>query len=144
MSDDGRWVETELGPVWKPAKPKPVSKHDAHSAKKAELRQTLSRWKSRTGISAYYFPYFVGKAWLGEGRAKRMTYIGKVGVADCFVAVLGCVIACEVKTGAADLGALQAVFRDRWTKTGNPHIVYRQPSDLTDVLDRLARERDTR
>jgi hypothetical protein len=135
----GRWITTEMGQVWKPAsKPKRPSQHSAHNDAKAELRKVLSNWKARTRISAYYIPYFVGKVWLGEGRNKRPAYIGKPGVADCFVATMGCVIACEVKTGSGDISALQASFRERWTKTMNPHIVYRKPADLTDCLDQIA------
>jgi hypothetical protein len=137
--DDGRWVTTEMGPVWKAAAPKKrPSQHDAHNQAKADLRKALSLWKGRTGISAYYIPYFVGKVWLGEGRTKRRGYIGKPGVADCFVATMGCVIACEVKTGSGEPSALQAAFKERWDRTGNPHIVYRKASDLTDCLDQIA------
>jgi hypothetical protein len=140
--DDGRWVTTEMGQVWKPTPPrKKPSQHDAHNKAKAEMRVVLSNWKKRTGISAYYIPYFVGKVWLGEGRAKRRGYIGKPGVADCFVATMGCVLACEVKTGSGEPSALQAAFQARWEKTGNPHIVYRRPTDLTDALDQIAAQR---
>ena len=136
---DGHYVTTEFGQVWKPAKPKRKSNQGAHTQAKADLRKTLSNWKARTGISAYYIPYFVGKVWLGENRHKaRQAYIGKKGVADCFVATMGCVLACEVKTGAGEPSALQASFRERWMKAGNPHIVYRKPSDLTDCLDQIA------
>jgi hypothetical protein len=136
----GRWVTTEMGQVWKPAKKK--SQHNAHNDKKAELRVVLSNWKKRTGISAYYIPYFVGKVWLGENPRKlRRAWIGKAGVADCFVATMGCVLACEVKTGSGEPSALQAAFQARWEKTGNPHIVYRRPTDLTDALDQIAAQR---
>jgi hypothetical protein len=139
MPDDGKWITTELGKVWKPAtKPKRPSQHSAHNDAKAELRKVLSNWKARTGISAYYIPYFVGKVYLGEGRAKRKAYIGKPGVADCFIATMGCVIACEVKTGAGEASALQEAFKQRWIKTDNPHIIYRKPADLTDMLDQIA------
>lgn len=139
--DDSRWVQTEMGQVWKPATKKRSNQHDAHNQAKADLRKTLSLWKGRTGISAYYIPYFVGKVWLGEGRTKRRAYIGKPGVADCFIATMGQVIACEVKTGAGEPSALQANFRERWIKTGNPHIVYRRPTDLTDALDQIAAQK---
>jgi hypothetical protein len=134
--DDGKWVPTEFGPVWKKAKPR--SQHNAHNDKKAELRVVLSNWKKRTGISAYYIPYFVGKVWLGEGRVKRAGYIGKPGIADCFVATMGTVVACEVKSGGGEASALQESFKQRWLKTGNPHVLYRQPADLTDCLDQIA------
>src|SRR6185436_10619583 len=138
----GRWVETEMGQVWRADKPaKRPSQHDAHNKAKADLRKTLSNWKARTGISAYYIPYFVGKVWLGEGRSKRRAYIGKPGVADCFIATMCCVLACEVKTGAGDASALQANFKARWEKAGNPHIIYRRPQDLTTCLDELAKQR---
>jgi hypothetical protein len=134
--DDGRWVTTELGQVWRPAKKR--SQHNAHNDKKAELRVVLSNWKKRTGISAYYIPYFVGKVWLGEGRVKRPGYIGKPGIADCFVATMGTVVACEVKSGGGEASALQESFKQRWLKTGNPHVLYRQPADITDCLDQIA------
>jgi hypothetical protein len=137
----GRFVSTEMGDVWVPAGKKRPSQHSAHNDAKAELRVVLSNWKKRTGISAYYIPYFVGKVWLGDGRVKRQAYIGKKGVADCFVATMGCVLACEVKTGAGEPSALQAAFKDRWDRSGNPHIVYRKPSDLTDALDQIAAQK---
>jgi hypothetical protein len=135
---DGRWVTTEMGDVWKPASKKRKSNHSAHNDAKAELRKHLSLWKGRTGISAYYIPYFVGKVWLGDGRVKRKGYIGKPGVADCFIATMGCVLACEVKTGAGEASSLQEAFKQRWIKTNNPHIIYRRPTDLTDMLDQIA------
>jgi hypothetical protein len=139
--DDGKWISTEMGQVWKPATRKRPSQHSAHNDAKAELRKVLSNWKARTGISAYYIPYFVGKVWLGDGRVKRKGYIGKPGVADCFIATMGCVLACEVKTGAGEASALQEAFKVRWTKTNNPHIIYRKPSDLTDMLDQIAAQK---
>jgi hypothetical protein len=135
--DDGRWVETEMGSVWKPASKKRAGPTPHNDAKRV-LRVTLSLWKVRTGISAYYVPYFVGSAYLGEGRVKRKAYIGKPGIADVFIATMGCVLAVEVKAGKDTVSALQASFKERWERTGNPHIVYRKPSDLTDCLDQIA------
>jgi hypothetical protein len=137
--DGGRWIETEFGPVWKAEKPKRTQ--TPHAKAKAELRDTLTEWKKRTGVSAYYIPYFVGKVWMGEGRQKRKAHIGRPGVSDVFIATMGCVLACEVKAGRDTPSALQVSFKERWEKTGNPHIVYRKPSDLTDVLDQMAAQR---
>lgn len=108
---------------------------------KADARKALSLWKQRTGISAYYIPYFAGKVTVGDGRVKRTYPVGKKGAADSFIAVLGTVLAAEAKAGADVLSDAQKEFRRRWTKTGNPFVEYRTPQELVDALDQIAAQR---
>jgi hypothetical protein len=116
---------------------KPKQEHP-HAKLKREARTALSLWKKRTGISAYYLPYFVGVAYLGAGRVKRKAYIGKKGVSDSFIGLLGTVVAAEAKTGDAVLKPDQREFRRRWEKAGLPFCEYRTPQQLIDFLDLTA------
>lgn len=108
---------------------------------KADARKALSLWKQRTGISAYYVPYFAGRVTVGDGRVKRTYPVGKKGASDSFIAVLGTVLAAEAKAGSDVLSDAQKEFRRRWVKTGNPFVEYRTPQDLTDALDQIAAQR---
>lgn len=135
-----RWAMTEFGWVEEPA-PRQRSKQTPAQKLKAEARKALSLWKQRTGISAYYIPYFVGRVYVGDGRVKRKYPIGKNGAADSFIAVLGTVLAAECKANDDALSDAQRKFRHRWTKTGCPFVEYRTPRDLTDALDLIAAQR---
>jgi hypothetical protein len=119
---------------------KPKQQHP-HAKLKAEARAALSLWKKRTGISAYYLPYFVGVAFLGIGKAQRKAYIGKKGAADSFIGLLSTVVAAEAKTGSGELEPAQIEFRRRWEKCGLPFIEYRSPEQLTDFLTQIAAQR---
>lgn len=109
-----------------------------HTKLKADARAALSLWKQRTGISAYYVPYFVGQVILPGGRKAS---VGKKGCADSFIAVCGCVLAAEAKAGHDRASPDQVKFRDRWLKTGNPYVLYRSATELTDALDQIAAQR---
>jgi len=128
----GMWVEERI-PQRKTMTPAQILK--------AEGRKALSLWKQRTGISAYYIPYFVGQAYVGDGRVKRKYPIGKSGAADSFIAVLGTVLAAEAKANNDVLSDKQKEFRRRWIKTGNPFVEYRTAAQLVAALDRIATER---
>lgn len=134
-----RWCRTEMG--WG-TEPIPKRKGETPAVKlKAEARKALSLWKQRTGISAYYIPYFAGRVTVGDGRVKRTYPVGKKGASDSFIAVLGTVLAAEAKAGRDVLSDAQKEFRRRWVKTGCPFIEYRTPQELTDALDQIAAQR---
>lgn len=117
------------------------SHHSAHSKLKSDGVKAFALWKRRTGNDGFYVPYFVGKAWLGEGRVKRMVYIGKKGVCDGFFATCGTTLAAEAKTGTGALESDQVEFRRRWLLTGNPFVEYHTPQQLVDALDQIAAQR---
>lgn len=137
-----QWTRTDFGGgLWIQEKLKPTRGTHPHAKLKADARAALSNWKARTGISAYYLPYFVGSVLVGDGRAKRKALIGKKGAADSFIALLGCVLAAECKTGDARATPDQIAFRDRWLATGNPYVLYRSVKEFTDALDQIAAQR---
>lgn len=137
-----RWARIDFGGgMWKLEKAPARKGQTPHTKLKAEARAALSLWKQRTGISAYYVPYFVGTVLVGDGRAKRKVPIGKKGVADSFVAVLGTVLAAEAKAGSDRASPDQIRFRDRWLKTGNPYVLYRSAAEFVDALDQIAAQR---
>lgn len=144
--DEKSWVDefiedVEANIARRAAEPKRRSNHSAHSILKSNGVKAFTLWKQRTGISGYYVPYFVGKVWLGEGRAKRMVYIGKKGVCDGFFATCGTTLAAEAKTGSGALEPDQVEFRRRWLLSGNPFVEYRTPAQLIDALDQIAAQR---
>lgn len=145
IQDPDNWVDeffsdVEANNARRKSEHRPKKQHP-HAKLKADARAALSLWKKRTGISAYYLPYFVGSVLLGEGRMKRKVPVGKKGAADSFIAVLGTVVAAEAKTGSGELSPAQREFRRRWLKTGCPFVEYRTPEQLTDFLTLVAAER---
>lgn len=137
-----QWSRSDFGGGhWFEEKIKPTRGQHPHAKLKADARAALSNWKQRTGISAYYLPYFVGAVLVGDGRAKRKALVGKKGAADSFVALLGTVLAAEAKTGDARATPDQIAFRDRWIRTGNPYVLYRSAAEFVAALDRIVAER---
>ena len=137
-----RWSRTDFGGgMWVQERIPQRKTQTPAQILKAEGRKALSLWKQRTGISAYYIPYFVGHVYVGEGRVKRKYPIGKNGAADSFIAILGTVLAAEAKANNDVLSDKQKEFRRRWTKTGCPFVEYRTPQQLVAALDRIAAER---
>lgn len=133
-----RWARTDFGGGMWIQEPEPKRKGATPHAKlKADARAALSLWKQRTGISAYYLPYFVGAVMVGEGRTKRRAAVGKKGAADSFIALCGCVLAAEAKAGSDRASPDQIAFRDRWLKTGNEYVLYRSAAELVAALDRI-------
>lgn len=134
-----RWVRTDFGGgIWVQEREPKRKAQTPHTKLKADARIALSNWKQRTGISAYYLPYFVGKVSLPGGRSAS---VGKRGAADSFIAVLGCVLAAEAKAGQDRASPDQIAFRDRWLKTGNPYVLYRSAAEFIDALDQIAAQR---
>lgn len=126
-----RWARNEFG--WCQEREPRKKTQTPHSKLKSEARAALSLWKKRTGISAYYLPYFVGSVTI----ERRKFPVGKKGAADSFIAVLGTVLAAEAKAGGDRLSDAQAEFRRRWEKTGCPFVEYRSAQELVDALDRI-------
>ena len=83
-----QWSRSDFGGGhWFEEKIKPTRGQHPHAKLKADARAALSNWKQRTGISAYYLPYFVGAVLVGDGRAKRKALVGKKGAADAIAAI---------------------------------------------------------
>ena len=131
---EGRWAETEMGPVGKPATSS-RSGQTPHAMLKHKCRAALTAWRQLHNFAVVLLPSYVGKATTAAGREIAL---GKKGQADDTVLALGCAVAVEYKSGADRQSEHQQRFQERWEAAGGVYVLCRAPADLTDALDRIA------
>lgn len=136
--DDGKFVNTELGPVWKPASKKRSGMTPEGKLKKA-CREALSNWKHRTGIYAKLISYSVGHFKTGDGQ--RSYRLGTDGTGDMLIGVLGTTLMVETKVPGKKQSQSQIDMQADWERTGQPYVVVYKPTDLTDALTQIAAQR---
>lgn len=136
--DDGKFVNTELGPVWKPGKPRRSGMTPEGKLKKA-CREALSNWKHRTGIYAKLISYSVGRFQTPDGQ--RSYKLGTDGTGDMLIGVLGTTLMVETKAPGKKQSVIQLSMQADWEKTGQAYVVVYKPSDLTDALDQIAAQK---
>jgi hypothetical protein len=134
-----RWCRTELG--WG-TEPIPRSKGQTPHAKlRADGLIEASKLFKRLGLAFEHLPYKTSEVWYGSGKVKTRGFVGKKGAADDLYAFCGTTLAAEAKAGDDTVKANQTEFGLRWTKTGNPHCVYRTPEQLCDAISQVAAQR---
>jgi hypothetical protein len=136
----GRWVQTELGPVWKKT-PRKRSGPTPHAELRKEALIAAVKLFKRLGLDYEHLPYKTSEVWYGAGKDKVRGFVGKVGAADDLYAFCGTTLAAEAKAGNDTVKPDQEQFGLRWTKTGNPHVVYRTPEQLTDAILQIAAQK---
>lgn len=134
----GRWVQTELGPVWRPSSKRKKGQTPEGKLKKA-CREALSNWKHRTGIYAKLISYSVGHFKTSDGA--RSYKIGTDGTGDMLIGLLGCTLMVETKVPGRAQSQTQKEMEADWRRTGQPYALVYRPTDLTDALDQIAAQR---
>lgn len=139
--DDGKFVSTELGQVWKPATEQ--RKQAPHALLKHRCRNALTAFRQAHGLSVVLLPSIVGKI---KTMAGQEISVGKKGQADDTIiigkdGVLWGVVMPEYKAGADTQKPAQKEFQQRAERAGAVYVICRQPSDLTDALTQLLAQR---
>jgi hypothetical protein len=138
---DGRWVTTELGQVWQASKPKKRSGLTPHAKLRRDGLSAAVKLFTRLGIDYEHLPYKTSEVWYGSGPKKVRGFVGKRGAADDLYSFCGTTLAAEAKAGKDTVKPDQAEFGVRWTKTGNPHVVYRSAEQLADAILQIAAQK---
>jgi hypothetical protein len=140
MSDDGRFVSTEMGEVWMPAKP--ARRVTPHSALKHRCRAALGAWRQAHNVAVILTPSIVGRIKTMQGKEIS---VGKKGQSDDLIeigkdGVLWGVIHAEYKAGKDRQSDDQKRHEEKCRAVGATYVICRSPQDLTDVLTRLLAE----
>jgi hypothetical protein len=138
----GRWVETEMGSVWKPASKK-RSGQTPHALLKHRCRNALTAFRQAHGLSVVLLPSIVGRI---KTMAGQEISVGKKGQADDTIiigkdGVLWGVVMPEYKAGKDTQKEAQKAFQERAELAGAMYVICRQPSDLTDALMQIAAQK---
>jgi hypothetical protein len=139
--DDGRWVTTEMGQVWKPASKKRAGQ-TPHALLKHRCRNALTAFRQAHNLAVVLLPSYVGKATTAAGRDITL---GKKGQADDtalirFGSGYGVSVAIEYKAGTDRQSDHQKRFQERWEAAGGVYVLCRDPADLTQALTKLLGE----
>jgi len=133
-----KFVKTEYGMMPVPVKSS-RSGPTPHAKLKSQCRVELANWKRRTGIKAKLLPYFVGKVQTRDG--EHSYQVGKKGTGDDLIGLLGTCLMVEYKAGDDRQSSGQKEMQVDWEETGNPYVLVRKPTDLTDCLTQIAAQR---
>jgi hypothetical protein len=141
MPDDGKFVSTELGQVWKPATKK-RSGQTPHALLKHRCRNALTAWRQAHNVAVILTPSIVGRIKTMQGKEIS---VGKKGQSDDLIeigkdGVLWGVIHAEYKAGKDRQSEDQKRHEEKCKAVGATYVICRSPQDLTDVLTRLLAE----
>jgi hypothetical protein len=142
MPDDGKWITTELGQVWKPAT-KQRRGQTPHALLKHRCRNALTAWRQAHNVSVILTPSIVGRIKTMQGKEIS---VGKKGQSDDLIeigkdGVLWGTIHAEYKAGKDRQSEDQKRHEDKCKAVGAMYVICRQPSDLTDALTQLLAQR---
>jgi hypothetical protein len=140
--DDGKWITTEMGQVWKPAGKK-RSGQTPHALLKHRCRNALTAWRQANNVSVILTPSIVGRIKTMQGKEIS---VGKKGQSDDLIeigryGVLWGVIHAEYKAGKDRQSDDQKRHQEKCEAVGAMYVICRQPSDLTDALTQLAAQK---
>jgi len=140
--DDGKWISTEMGQVWKPAGKKRAGQ-TPHALLKHRCRNALTAFRQAHGLSVILLPSIVGRIQTMSGKEIS---VGKKGQSDDTImigkdGVLWGVICPEYKAGSDQQRPAQKEYQAKCQAVGAIYVICRQPSDLTDALTQLLAQR---
>jgi hypothetical protein len=140
--DDGKFVSTELGPVWKPAGKK-RSGQTPHALLKHRCRNALTAWRQAHDVSVILTPSIVGRIKTMQGREIN---VGKKGQSDDMIeigkdGVLWGTIHAEYKAGHDRQSEDQKRHQEKCERVGAMYVICRSPQDLTDALTQMMARR---
>jgi hypothetical protein len=140
--DDGKFVSTELGPVWKPASKK-RSGQTPHALLKHRCRNALTAWRQAHEVNVVLLPSIVGRLQTMGGNPIS---VGKKGQADDTIQLgrdgaLWAILYAEYKAGADTQKPAQKEFQAKVERAGGTYVICRTPADMTDALNQILAQR---